>query len=155
MAGSTMAASIAIMARTQMTSISVNPPCLPAKSARPTGNVACGPRSAFLAVRAVGDDVIGTTLSGRSIDIGVPPGVGGDDAAFQIGAVPARNAAGTLHQRAKALRARRIASGIEEEKIERAGEAFDLDFGCLGLRFGQIVEHARANQTHDQTDDGN
>src|SRR5262249_26022060 len=48
----------------------------------------------------------------------------------------------------------RIAPGIEIEQVERAREALDLDAGGLDLRLGQIVEHARADQGHDQPDDG-
>src|ERR1043166_124932 len=49
---------------------------------------------------------------------------------------------------------RRIAARIQIIEIERAAEAFNLDFRRLHLGFAQVIDHARADQRHDQADDG-
>src|ERR1051325_5726731 len=64
------------------------------------------------------------------------------------------DAAGTLRQRIETFRAVRIAPGVEKEQVERAREALDLDARRLDLRLGQVVENARADDAHDQRDDG-
>ena len=154
-AGNAIAARIAMTATTQMISTSVKPACPVEAVSGPAGDVGRSTRTTFLPIRAVGNDVIGTVLSRRPVDIRTAPWVTGDHCAPQIRTIPARgDVAGALYQRGKAFRARRIAPDVEIEKVERASEALDLDLGCLGLRFGQIVEHARTDQGHDQADDG-
>src|SRR6185295_6681744 len=143
-AGTTMAARIATIATTQTTSSKVNP-SVPLPSALPARDVLPGAGATFCSIRTIGKDVVCAVLPRRAIDIRVAPGIGRDGAAFQVGSVPGRDVAGAAHQGGQALRAVRIAAGVEKEQVERAGEAFDLDLGRLGLRLGQIVEHARAD----------
>src|SRR5215475_7587228 len=73
-------------------------------------NVGGDAAAALLAVGSVGDDVIGTVLARRAIDISVVPGIAGDVAALQIGAVPGGDARRLLHQRGQTFRTRGIAA---------------------------------------------
>src|SRR6185436_16091985 len=141
-----MAARIATMATTATTSISVKPSVAPVPSALPARDVLCRACSTFRPIRAVGKEIVGPAfLSGRTIDVSIAPGIGRNLAALQVRAVPGRDVAGPAHQRRQSFRAARVAPGIEEEQVERAAEAFDLDLGGLGFRFGEIVEHAWAD----------
>src|SRR5689334_8033969 len=124
------------------------------RSALPALNVRRRAGAALLAVRAVRDDVVRSMLAGRAVDVGAAPGVGGNLTGPQVRPVPGVDAAGPRGQRGEAFAGGRIAAGIEIEQVERAREALDLDAGGLDLRHGQIVEHARADQGHDQPDDG-
>src|SRR6476659_6565430 len=149
-----MAATSAMMASAHTTSMSVKPPSLALRSARPAGDVGGCAGAAFIAVRAIGHDVISAVLSGRTIDVRLSPRVIRHAAALEIGAVPGRNVAGRADQRHQAFRGGRIAAGVEVEQVERAREALDLDLGGLDLRFAEIIEHARADQADDKRDDG-
>src|SRR5262249_53184035 len=153
-AGSGMGATKRMTASTQTISSRTTPSSAVKKSARPALNVRRRAGAALLAVRAVRDDVIGSMLAGRSVDVGAPPRIVGNGAGPQVRAVPGIDPAGPLGQRAEAFAGRRIAAGIEIEQIERAREALDLDARGLDLRLGEIIEHARADQRHDEPDDG-
>src|SRR5579872_5785152 len=78
------------------------------------------PASAFLAVGAVGHDVVRPALSGRTIQIRMVPGIVRQAAALQIGAVPSGDPRATLHQSGKTFRGGRKATGIEVKQVERA-----------------------------------
>src|SRR5262249_50853108 len=110
----------ATIARTQTISMSVNPSSPRTRSAFPSCDIGRCTGPAFLSVGAIRDDVVGPVLARQAVDVGVAPWVGGDDVAFQIGAVPCRDIAGTLHQCGEALRTRRIAAGVEEVEVESA-----------------------------------
>src|SRR5262249_54743251 len=126
----------------------------PEPPARPALNVRGRAGAALLAVRAVRDDVIGAVLAWRSVDVSVPPGIIGNEARAQIRPVPGIDAAGALRQGGETFARARVAAGIEIKQVERAREALDLDARGLDLRLGQIVEHARADERHDEPDDG-
>src|SRR4051812_23644318 len=144
-----MAARIATIASTHTISSSVKP-----ASALPARNVLSSARSSLCPVGAVRKNVVGPVLSRRAVHIRIAPRIGRHLAAFQIWPVPRIDAAGALHQRAETLGAVRITAGVEEEEVERAREAFDLDARRLDLRLGEVVEHARTDDAHDQRDDG-
>src|SRR5258708_40338509 len=93
-------------------------------------------------------------LPGRSIDVGLAPRVVRYGAAFQIGTIPSRQSWGGLDKCSQTLGRGRVPSRVQVEQIERAREALNLDFGGFDFRFAQIVEHARADQRHDEADDG-
>jgi hypothetical protein len=57
-------------------------------------------------------------FTGRSIDVRATPGVVRNPASSKIRAVPKANAPGRLYQSGKSFAGRRIASGIEVEKIK-------------------------------------
>src|ERR1700730_8457641 len=126
------------MASTHTTSSSVKPAAGPSSalpsSALPARDVLRGACSTFCSIRTVREDVIGSILSGRAVDVRIAPRIGRHDAALEIRPVPGRDVGGLAHQRGKSLRAARIAPGVEIIQIERAGEAFDLDLGSLALR---------------------
>src|SRR5438876_7005158 len=144
-----MAASIATIATTQTISMRVKPSSPRTRSALPACDVRGSPGAALLSVGAVRDDVVGAVLARQAVDVGIAPWVGRDDVSFQIGPVPGHGIAGTLHQGRQALRTRRIAAGVEEVEVERAGKARDLDSCRLGLGVTEIVEHAGPDETHD------
>src|SRR3954463_9341526 len=148
-AGITMAARIATIASTHTISSSVKP-----ASALPARDVLSSARSSLCSVGAVRKNVVGPVLSRRAVHIRIAPWIGRYLAAFQVGPVPGIDAAGTLYQRGETLGSVRITAGVEEEEVERAREALDLDTGRLDLRLGQVVEPARADDAHDQCDDG-
>src|ERR1700733_7100664 len=102
MAGSAMAASSATMARTQTTSINVNPAEAPA-SACPAVDIGCGSRATFLPVGSIGNDIVRAVLAGRAIEIDIAPRIGRNKTALQIGPVPGRYGARPLHQRRQAF----------------------------------------------------
>src|SRR5262245_49466955 len=129
-----MAARIATIAITQTSSSSVKP-----ASALPVRDVLPSARPSFCPVGTVRENVVGPVLPRRAVDIGVAPGVGWHQAALQVRPVPGIDAAGALHQRGEAFRTVRVAAGVEEEQIECAAEAFDLDLRGLRLRLGQVV----------------
>src|SRR4051812_365139 len=148
-AGITMAARIATIASTHTISSSVKP-----ASALPTRDVLSSARSSLCSVGAVRKNVVGPVLSRRAVHIRIAPWIGRHLAALQVGPVPRIDAAGTLYQRGETFGAVRIAAGVKEEEVKRAREAFDLDARRLDLRLGEVVEDARANDAHDQRDDG-
>src|SRR3954452_576331 len=148
-AGITMAARIATMASTHTIASSVNP-----ASALPARDVLSSARSSLCSVGAVRKNVVGPVLSRRAVHIRIAPWIGRPLAALQVGPVPRIDAAGTLHQRGETFGAVRITAGVEEEEVERTREALDLDACGLDLRLGEIIEHARADDAHDQRDDG-
>src|SRR5262249_2165220 len=90
----------------------------------------------------------------RSIDIRLPPRIIREVSTFQIRSVPRHDAASRPHQHGQALGTRGITSGIEIEEVERACKTLDLNPCGLRLRFGEIVEHPRPDQRHDESDDG-
>src|SRR5262249_22742768 len=92
-------------------------------------------------------------LARRSIHIWLSPRIQRYVSALEVRTVPRRDAAGGLHQDGKPLGARRIAPGVEIEEIERAREALDLNLRGLDLGFAEIVQHPRADQSHDHADD--
>src|SRR5262249_10946547 len=153
-AGRITAASSAMMATTQTISSRVKPACAAKRSARPADDVGRRTGSTFLPIGSVADDVISAVLAGRPVDVGLTPGIVGDEAALEIRSVPGLRPAGTLRQRGEPFRTRRIPSGVEIIEIERAAEALDLNLRRLHLGFAQIIDHARADQRHDQADDG-
>src|SRR4029079_3974986 len=144
-----MAARIATIAITHTISSSVKP-----SSALPARDVLPRTRSPFCAVRAVRKYIVGAVLPRRTVHIRVAPRIGRHHAALEVRTVPRIDAAWPRHQRGEAFRAVRIPAGIEEEQVERTREALDLDARRLGFRLGQIVEHARADDAHDQRNDG-
>src|SRR6202043_4267907 len=72
-----------------------------------------------------------------------------------VWSVPAADAGMLLSQGRQSVRRRWKPAGIEVEQIECAAEALHLDLRSFDLRFAEIVENARADQAHDETDDGN
>src|SRR5580700_10583359 len=111
-----MAASIATTAMTATISRSVNPASLLTRSLGACGRDIGGcPGSALLSIGAVGEDLIGAALAGRSIDVGLAPRVVRDAAAFQIRTIPCRQARGGLDECRKSLRRGRVSPGIEIE----------------------------------------
>src|SRR4051794_35809980 len=127
-AGITMAARIATIASTQTSSSSVKP-----ASALPVRDVLPRTRSSFCPVGTVRKNVVGPVLARCAVDVRVAPRIGWHQAAFQIRPIPGVDAAGPLHQRGETFRAVRIAAGVEEKQVERAGEALDLDLRRLRL----------------------
>src|SRR5580692_1206690 len=117
-------------------------------------NVGGNPAATFLAVGPVGYNVIRTVLSGRTIYVTVVPRVLGDVAALQIRPVPGRNAWRLPDQCRQSFRGGGETAGIEIEQVERAREALQLDLCRLDLGFAEIIENARADQAHDEADDG-
>src|SRR5262245_42934500 len=158
MNGSSTAASNAMMASTHTISSRVKPRCVTSFISGGCrlfeGNVGGIAAATLLAIGAIGDDVIRAMLAGRPIDVGVIPGIFRNIAALQVRPIPRGNAGRPLYQRGKSLRARRKSSGIEIKQVERAGEALQLDARGLDLGFAEIIEHTRADQAHDQADDG-
>src|ERR1700761_2732365 len=113
-AGSTIAASIAIIARMQTTSINVNPSA--PVSVCPARDIIC----ALMALRSVRDDVVRTVFSGRAIHVPIAPGVVRNDGAFQIRTVPGWGGFRLLDKCAKPFRGRRIATFVEVVQVEGA-----------------------------------
>src|SRR5271170_357560 len=149
-----MAASIAMIATTHTVSSSVNPSCAPTGLVIGRGrNIGRHPGSTFDAVGTVRNDFIRTVLSGRAVQISLAPRIVRHAAALEVRSVPGGESAGRLDERGKPLRARRISPGIEIEQLERAREALDLDLRGLDLRLAQVIEHARADERHDEADD--
>src|SRR5262249_50539080 len=153
MAGKRIAASSAIIATTHTISRSVNPSSPAVRSLLPARDVGSRPAAAFLAVRPQRKNVIGAVLARRSIDIWLSPWIKRDNSALEIRTIPVRIAAGRLHQGRQALGRRWITTGVEAIEIQRAGDALNLNLPGLRLGFRQIVDHARADQGHDQSDD--
>src|ERR1700687_6210801 len=151
MAGRMMAASMPMIASTHRISISAKPRSA-MRSARAAGNVGCSSTAAFLTVRPKRDDFVGSVLARRTIDVAVPPGIVGHDAAPQIRPVPAGRVV-AARQRGEAFIGVGITPKIEIIEIERAGKAFDLDFRGLGFGLAEIAEYPRSDQRHDQPDD--
>src|SRR5215475_12664303 len=147
------------MATTATISRSVNPAVnLPRRltlslDAR-SGYIGGGPGSALLSVSAERNDLIGAAFSGRAIDVSLAPRIIRHGAALQIRAVPRRQSWCRLDECGQALRRGRVAARIQIEQIKRAREALDLDFGGFDLRFTEVAEHPRADQRHDDADDG-
>src|SRR5215211_109644 len=149
-----MAARIARMATMHTISRRVKPSSPEPVSSRPADDIGCRSGSTFLTIRTIGHDIVSAVLPWRAILIRVAPGIVGHDRALQVRSVPGHRAARTLHQRSQPFRARRVTAIIQEVEIERAGKALDLNLGGLRLRLGQVIEHSRTDQTHDQADDG-
>src|SRR5271166_1619471 len=142
-----------MIARTQTTSIRVNPASrLMARLLRRALDL-CGAKRSRLAARSSRSDFIGRVISRRPILVRSAPGVGGHRRRFEIGPVPGQGIRRPLHERRKTLRGGRIAAIIEIEQVERRREAFDLNSRRLDLRLAQVVQHARADQRHDEADD--
>src|SRR5580704_6735305 len=142
-----------MIARTQTISSRTTPRSPANPSVLPALNVGRRAGAAFLSVRAKGNNVISSVLARRAIDVRMPPRIVGNGAAAQVGPVPRVDAARSLGERREALAGARIATVVEIEQIERAREALDLNARGLHLGFGEIVEHARSDQRHDQADD--
>src|SRR5882672_4480964 len=68
--------------------------------------------------------------------------------------VKPRYAPRPAHQRRQAFRRRGKPARIEIEQVERAAEALQLNLCGLDFRFAEIIENARADQPHDEADDG-
>src|SRR4029077_8551436 len=149
-AGTTIAARIDTIAITQTSSSSVKP-SIPLTL--PAGDVLRSACSTFCSIGSIREDVVGPVLPGRAVDVRVAPRVGRHLASFQVRAIPGVDGAGTAHQRGEAFGRVRIAPGVEKKQVERARKALDLDLGGLGFRLGQVVEHAWADDAHDQRDD--
>src|SRR5580693_4435647 len=104
-------------------------------------NIGSGSSAALLTIRTERDDLVGRSLDRGPIDISVSPWIVRNDAAFQIRTVPLLRTAGPLHQRDQAVAGSRIAAHVEVIKVERAGEALDLDLRRLDLGLAEIIEH--------------
>src|SRR5580704_10592961 len=96
-------------------------------------NVGSGSSAALLTIRTERDDLVGRSLDRGPIDVSVSPWIVRNDAALQVRAVPLLRIAGPRHQRGEAVTRSRIAAHVEVIKVERAGEALDLDFCRLDL----------------------
>src|SRR5262245_5549688 len=151
--GSRTAASKAMIATAHTISSSVKPSCEETPSRPPACNVGRCAGPAFLSVGAERQDVICAVLTRRSIYIRSPPWIQGHNSTFEIRAIPDCDAGDRLHEGTQSFRARGTTAGVEIKEIERACEALDLNFGGLDLRLVQIVEHARPDERHDETDD--
>src|SRR5579871_329976 len=112
------------------------------------------PTAAFLAIRSVGDDVIGAVVARGAVDVGMIPGIVGNIAALEIRSIPGSHTRCRTDQGRQSFRGRGKAPGVEIIKVERTLEALQLDPGGLDLGFAEIVEHAWTDQAHDQADDG-
>src|SRR5258708_28092232 len=135
-----IAASMPMMASTQMISISAKPASPRPVSAGAGGNIGCRSTAALLTVGAKRDDFVGRVLARRAIDVAVAPGIVGHYAAAQIRSIPARCIV-AARKRGQPFTAVGIAPEVEIIEIERAGEAFDLDLRCLYLGFAEIIQH--------------
>src|ERR1700675_3119928 len=93
-------------------------------------------------------------LPRRTVHIAVAPGIVGDIAALEIGPVPGGDARRRPNQRRQAFGGRWKPPGVEIEQVERAPEALQLNLGRLDLGLAEIVQNARADQTHDEAYDG-
>src|SRR5487761_2554524 len=82
------------------------------------------------------------------------PGIVRHVATLQIRPVPGSDTWRTLYQSRQAFRRRGKAAGVEIKQVECAGEALQLDFRSLDLRFAEIIQYARTDQAHDEADDG-
>src|SRR3984885_5894035 len=158
MYGSNTAASMAMSAITPTISSSVKPPSesslIPGTRHAVERDVGGDAAAAFLAVRTVRDDVVRPVLPRRAIHIRIVPGIVGDIAALQIGAIPGRDTRRAVNQSPESLGRRRKAAGFEIEQVERAGEALNLYLGGLDLGFAEIVQNPGTYQPHDEADDG-
>src|SRR5882724_5127784 len=120
MNGSSTAASSAMMASTHTISSKVKPRSAASLIFRGRAferNVGRDPAAAFLAVGAVGHDVVGAVFAGRTIDVDVAPGIVGNVAALQIRPVPGGYARRALHQRRQSFGSRRKPAGVEIEQV--------------------------------------
>src|SRR5712671_364761 len=158
MNGSSTPAIKAMSASTHTISSKVKPRSAPSLIFRTgqvfDGNVGRKTAAAFLTIRSVGQDIVRAAVSGRTIHIGVVPGIAGDVTTFEIRSVPGRYARRPAHQRRQALRRRGKPARIEIEQVERAAEALQLNLRGLDFRFAEIIENARTDQAHDEADDG-
>src|SRR5687768_3821492 len=129
------------------------------KSAKPAsaclfvGDVARIVGAPLPAVGAQRDDLIGRLVARDTIFVGVPPGVQRQRILLQVRPVPVLDAGFTGDQHVEALRLRRVAAGVEVEQIERRGERIDLQLGRLRPGVGEVAEHARPDEAHDQAED--
>src|SRR5581483_10758638 len=123
-------------------------------SMRDARYVGRGPSAALLAVGPERDDLVGRAFHRGAVAIGMSPRIAGNHAPLEVGPVPHLAVARPRHERAEAFARARIAADVEIIQIERAREALDLNLGRLGLRLAEIVQHARADEAHDQADDG-
>src|SRR5216683_6303672 len=157
MNGSSTAASSAMIASTHTISSKVKPRCatlLIFCGRAFERNVGSDPAAAFLAVGAIGHDVVGAVFARRAIQVDVAPGIVGNAATLQIGAVPGGHAWRALNQRGQSFGGRRKPAGVEIEQFQRARETLQLNLRRLDLGFAEIVEHPRTDQAHDEADDG-
>src|SRR5262249_16724201 len=98
-------------------------------------------------------DVVAALRSGCAVDVGTTPRVVGHARASQIRPIPTRTIARALHQRAQTFRIRGVLTRIKKIQIERVRETFNLNSGGLDFRFTHVIEDARADESHDQSDD--
>src|ERR1700730_14286485 len=116
-----------MIARTHTISSSVKPRSAPSlifcTSHVLDRNIGRDAGAAFLAIGAVGHNLVGPALARGAIDIGVAPGIGGDAAALEIRSVPGCDTGCRLHQGRQAFLRRWKPAGIKIEQIERAAEA--------------------------------
>src|SRR5713226_708085 len=156
MSGSNTAAMMAMSASTHTISSKLKPRSAPSLIFRTGrvlgGNVGGKTAAAFLTIRAVGQDIVRAAISGRTIHIGVVPGIAGDVATFEIRPVPGSYARRPAHQRRQAFRRRGKPACIEIEQVERAAEALQLNLRGLDFRFAEIIKNSRADQPHDEAD---
>src|SRR5258706_3589798 len=158
MNGSSTAAIMAMSASTHTISSSVKPRSAPSFIFC-TGhvcdrNIGREAAATFLTIRSVGHNIVRAAVSGRAIQIGVVPRIVGDVATLEIRSVPGSYARCPANQRGQAFRRRWKPARIEIEQIERAAEALQLNLRGLDLRFAEIIENTRADQAHDEADDG-
>src|SRR5579859_3674402 len=91
-------------------------------------------------------------LSWGPIYVGSSPRITRDSIAFQVRPAPANSTARALKQRTQSFCASRVPASIQKIEIERTLETFDLNFRHFNFGFGQIIEHAWADQGHDHSD---
>src|SRR6266403_4748070 len=158
MSGSSTAAMMAMSPSTHTISSKVKPRSAPSLIFRTghvfRGNVGRQTAATFLTIRSVREDIVRAAVAGRTIHIGIVPGIVGDVATFEIRSVPGSYARCPAHQRRQAFRRRGKPARIEIEQVERAAEALQLDLRGLDFRFAEIIENARTDQAHDEADDG-
>src|SRR5437660_5228825 len=152
MNGSSTAAIMAMSASTHTISSNVKPRSAPSlifcASHVLDGNVGRKTTAAFLAICSIGQDIVRSPISGRAVHIGVAPGIVGDVATLKVRSVPGSDPRCPANQRRQAFRRRGKPARIEVEEVERAAEALQLNFRGLDFRFTEIIENARADQSH-------
>src|SRR5579871_5424676 len=110
---------MAMSASTHTISNKVKPACetlvIPGACQMFRRNVRGNPAAALLAVRAIGDDVVGRVLSGSAVNIRMTPWIVRNIAALHIGSVPGLDPRRPLHQCGEPLGRRWKAAGVEIE----------------------------------------
>src|SRR5580704_18947001 len=103
-------------------------------------NIGSGSSAALLTIRTERNDLVGRSLDRGPIDVRVSPRIARNDSALQVRTVPLLRTARPRHQRDQAVARSRIAAHVEVIKVERAGEALDLDLRRLDLGLAEIIQ---------------